>query len=56
MREPVAEFAGVALFIMIGTGGDCQVVLSTDPAVAATPKGVGRVSLRLGGIYINSSL
>ena len=36
----MAEFAGVAIFVMIGTGVDCSVVLSTDPAVASSPKGV----------------
>ena len=44
MREPMAEFAGVAVFLVIGTGADCQVVLSTDPAIASSPKGVSRVS------------
>ena len=45
IREPMAEFAGVAMFVMIGTGVDCSVVLSTNPAVASSPKGVSRVSL-----------
>ena len=36
MREPIAEFAGVAVFLIIGTGVDCQVVLSTDPAIASS--------------------
>jgi glycerol uptake facilitator-like aquaporin len=44
MREYVAEFAGVAVFVIMGTGGDCQVVLSTDPAISSSPKGVSRVS------------
>ena len=44
MREPMAEFAGVAVFLIIGTGVDCQVVLSTDPAIASSQKGVSRVS------------
>ncbi|KAJ3512680.1 hypothetical protein NLJ89_g3384 [Agrocybe chaxingu] len=39
IREPVAEFAGVAVFIFFGTGVDCQVVLSTNPGVASSPKG-----------------
>jgi len=39
MREPMAEFAGTAVFVMIGTGVDCSVVLSTDPAISSTPKG-----------------
>ena len=51
IREPMAEFAGVAIFVMIGAGADCSVVLSTDPAVASSPKGVSRVSLE-GVIYI----
>ena len=44
MREPMAEFAGVAVFLIIGTGVDCQVVLSTNPAIASSPKGVSRAS------------
>lgn len=36
----MAEFAGVAIFVMFGTAVDCQVVLSTNPGVAASPKGV----------------
>ena len=44
MREPMAEFAGVAVFLIIGTGVDCQVVLSTDPAIASSQRGVSRVS------------
>jgi len=39
MRELMAEFAGVAVFVIIGTGGDCQVVLSTDTAISSSPKG-----------------
>lgn len=40
IRQPMAEFAGVAIFVMFGTAVDCQVVLSTNPGVAASPKGV----------------
>ena len=36
----MAEFAGVAIFVMFGTAVDCQVVLSTNLGVAASPKGV----------------
>lgn len=39
MREPMAEFAGVAVFVIIGTGVDCQVVLSTNTNVASSQKG-----------------
>ncbi|KJA25311.1 hypothetical protein HYPSUDRAFT_422260 [Hypholoma sublateritium FD-334 SS-4] len=39
IRQPMAEFAGVAIFVMFGTAVDCQVVLSTNPGVAASPKG-----------------
>ena len=42
MREPMAEFAGVAVFVLLGTGVDCQVALSTNPGVASSPKGVSR--------------
>ena len=43
MREPMAEFAGVAVFLIIGTGVDCQVVLSSDTAIASSQRGVSRV-------------
>ena len=44
MREPMAEFAGVAVFLVIGTSVNCQVVLSTDTAIASSQRGVSRVS------------
>lgn len=39
IREPMAEFFGVAVFVIFGTGVDCQVVLSTNKGVASSPKG-----------------
>ncbi|GLB38207.1 putative MIP aquaporin (TC 1.A.8) family protein [Lyophyllum shimeji] len=39
IREPVAEFLGVCMLIIFGAGVDCQVVLSTNPNVASSPKG-----------------
>ncbi|KAG2003554.1 hypothetical protein CC2G_004147 [Coprinopsis cinerea AmutBmut pab1-1] len=39
MREPMAEFLGTACLIIFGNGVNCQVVLSEDPGVAASPKG-----------------
>ncbi|KAF9564077.1 aquaporin [Agrocybe pediades] len=39
LREPMAEFFGVAIFVILGTGVDCQVVLSTNKGVAPSPKG-----------------
>ena len=39
-REPFAEFLGVCVLIIFGTGVDCQVVLSTDPNVAPSQRGV----------------
>ena len=44
MREFTAEFAGVAVFVLIGTGVDCQVVLSTNTDIASSQKGVSRIS------------
>ena len=43
MREPIAEFAGIAVFVSLGTGVVCQITLSTNPAIASSPKGVSRV-------------
>ena len=51
MREYVAEFAGVAVFLVIGTGVDCQVVLSTDTAIASSERGVSRVSREYVAMY-----
>ncbi|KAG5643533.1 hypothetical protein DXG03_000725 [Asterophora parasitica] len=42
LREPVAEFTGVMILIIFGAGVDCQVVLSTNPAVASSPRGALR--------------
>lgn len=39
VREPMAELTGVAIFVLLGTGVDCQVVLSTNQGVASSPKG-----------------
>ena len=39
-REPIAEFIAVALFVFFGCAADCSVVLSANPVVSATPKGV----------------
>jgi len=39
IREPFAEFLGVAILIMFGNGVDCQVVLSANTNVAPSPKG-----------------
>jgi glycerol uptake facilitator-like aquaporin len=39
IRQPMAEFAGVAVFVIFGTGVDCQVVLSANKGIS-TEKGV----------------
>lgn len=36
----MAEFLGVAVFVIFGAGADAQVTLSTDPNVATVHKGV----------------
>jgi len=41
IREPMAEFLGTMVFVMFGTGVDCQTVLSSSSAVSSGPKGVG---------------
>ncbi|KAI0269804.1 aquaporin [Gloeopeniophorella convolvens] len=38
-REPAAEMLGTMILILFGAGVDCQVVLSSNTSVAATPKG-----------------
>ncbi|KIM63369.1 hypothetical protein SCLCIDRAFT_24260 [Scleroderma citrinum Foug A] len=39
IREPLAEFLGSMILLILGCGGNCQVVLSTNTAVASSPKG-----------------
>ncbi|CAA7262912.1 unnamed protein product [Cyclocybe aegerita] len=39
LREPFAEFLGVAILIIFGTGVVCQVFLSANTGVSATPRG-----------------
>ncbi|CAE7079743.1 unnamed protein product [Rhizoctonia solani] len=39
IREPAAEFLGTMILIIFGTGVNCQVVLSGNTAVSASPKG-----------------
>jgi len=39
LREPFAEFLGVAILVIFGTGVVCQVVLSSNTGVAPAPKG-----------------
>ncbi|KAF9461504.1 putative aquaporin 4 [Collybia nuda] len=38
-REPAAEFLGTAILVIFGTGVQCQVLLSSNPGVASSPKG-----------------
>lgn len=40
IREAAAEFLGVMILILFGNGVDCQVVLSGNPGVASSSKGV----------------
>ena len=40
IRQPAAEFFGTMILVIFGCGGNCQVVLSSNPAVASSPKGV----------------
>lgn len=45
IREPCAEFLGVALLIVLGAGVNCQVNLSSDSRVADSQKGVSIIPL-----------
>ncbi|KAF5325222.1 hypothetical protein D9619_009710 [Psilocybe cf. subviscida] len=38
IRQPMAEFAGVAVFVILGTGVDCQIALSANKDIS-TSKG-----------------
>ncbi|KAJ7054417.1 putative aquaporin 4 [Mycena amicta] len=39
LREPFAEFLGVAILILFGAGVNCQVLLSSSSGVSSSPKG-----------------
>ncbi|KAG7442839.1 aquaporin [Guyanagaster necrorhizus] len=39
IRDPAAEFIGVAILVMFGCAGSCQAVTSTNPGVASTQQG-----------------
>ncbi|KAJ7201681.1 putative aquaporin 4 [Mycena pura] len=39
LREPFAEFLGVAILVIFGAGVNCQVLLSSDSGVSSSPKG-----------------
>ncbi|KAJ7669272.1 aquaporin-like protein [Mycena polygramma] len=39
LREPFAEFLGVAILIIFGAGVNCQVLLSSASGVSSSPKG-----------------
>ncbi|KAG2151318.1 major intrinsic protein superfamily membrane channel protein [Suillus clintonianus] len=39
IREPAAEFLGTMIFVIFGTGVNCQVFLSMNPNVEAVPRG-----------------
>ncbi|KAF9045602.1 aquaporin-like protein [Panaeolus papilionaceus] len=47
LRAPLAEFFGVAIFVLIGAGSNCQVALSANPLIASSHKG-DYLSLNLG--------
>jgi len=62
IREPCAEFLGVALLIVLGAGVNCQVTLSSDPRVADSQKG-DHLSINLGwaaglclGVWVSAGI
>ncbi|KAI0712513.1 aquaporin [Earliella scabrosa] len=62
IKEPAAEFFGVMILIIFGAGVDCQTVLSTNTAVAASPMG-NYLSLNFGwavgtalGVWVSSGI
>ncbi|TFK73625.1 putative aquaporin 4 [Pluteus cervinus] len=46
-REPLAEFLGTAILVILGTGANCSTALSTSPKVASSPHG-GALSGNIG--------
>jgi glycerol uptake facilitator-like aquaporin len=47
IREPAAEFLGTMIFVIFGTGVNCQVFLSMNSNVEAVPRGVSGCYQRL---------
>jgi hypothetical protein len=39
IREPAAEMFGTMIFILVGTGVNCQFALSADANISPSPKG-----------------
>ncbi|KAK7015829.1 aquaporin-like protein [Favolaschia claudopus] len=39
LREPIAEFLGVAILVIFGCGVNCSVLLSSAPGISSYPKG-----------------
>ena len=55
IREPAAEMLGTMLLTLIGTAGNCQVVLSANTGVASSQKG-DYLSLAIGWACGSSQL
>ncbi|KAG1884999.1 major intrinsic protein superfamily membrane channel protein [Suillus subluteus] len=62
IREPAAEFLGTMIFVIFGTGVNCQVFLSTNPNVEVVPRGdflslnFGWASGGISGGHINPAI
>jgi len=56
IREPLAEFLGTMILIIFGCGGNCQVVLSSNTAVASSPKGVSMQSGLKSTVQLNAMI
>ena len=52
LREAAAEFTGVMILVIFGTGVICQAVLSSNSAVAPAPKGVSALTWNLCNILL----
>lgn len=62
MRAPLAEFLGVAMFVLLGTASECQMALSTKTKISPIVKGTF-LSLDLGwatgaalGVWISAGI
>ena len=56
IREPFAEFLGTMILIIFGCGGNCQAVLSTNTAVAPSPRGVSIQSRLKSMVQLNAMI
>ncbi|KAJ7138439.1 putative aquaporin 4 [Mycena crocata] len=63
LREPFAEFLGVAVLIVFGAGVNCQVLLSSNAGVSSSPRACDYLAVSFGwavglclGVWVSSGI